>query len=459
MVRLDIKNAFNSLLELCETMDNNAIGCSTFGKTISTANQLQIDFVTFCCLIINADNSINPTELSFLSDYFDFYTCSKDLINLKNIKLPHVTEMPLSFKVFVEADKKLKAVGSNAACSQLYFSLLYAFGMELMATDGETSEQEVSVFSAYLQQLKNYATTNSVSISDETVSVNNLLDDNKIVRMEEDSETLDSLLYQLNCLIGLDSVKNDIHSLINLVKVRRLKKERGFKLPTLSLHMVFTGNPGTGKTTVARLLAAIYCKMGLLSKGHLIETDRSGLIGGYVGQTAIKVKEVVDSALGGILFIDEAYSLVGKGPNDYGLEAIETLLKAMEDHRKDFLVIVAGYPELMKGFISSNPGLRSRFNKYIHFQDYSSKELFEILIKLCSDNEVFLSEEAKQIASQVIDDYWQNKPVDFANGRDVRNYFEKMIVNQANRIASLTSITDEVLRTLTIEDVINASIP
>ncbi|MEI3407011.1 MAG: AAA family ATPase [Christensenellales bacterium] len=184
---------------------------------------------------------------------------------------------------------------------------------------------------------------------------------------------------QLDSLIGLESVK-EVRSLINLIKVRAMRKEHDLKVMDMSFHMVFTGNPGTGKTTVARLVAKIYKKLGFLSKGQLIETDRSGLVAGFVGQTAGKVTDVVNSALGGILFIDEAYALARKGmDNDFGDEAIDTLVKLMEDHRDDLVVIVAGYTDEMHDFLTSNPGLISRFNKYIDFPDYTDDELMAIL--------------------------------------------------------------------------------
>ena len=185
----------------------------------------------------------------------------------------------------------------------------------------------------------------------------------------QEKPDLDALMEQLNALVGLDAVKKDVKNLVNMMKVRKLREQNGLPVPPMSLHMVFTGNPGTGKTTVARLISGLYAAIGVLSRGQLVEVDRSGLVAGYVGQTALKTQQVIDSALGGVLFIDEAYSLSSGGENDFGREAIETLLKAMEDHRDDLIVVVAGYDGPMESFLSSNPGLESRFNKYFRFPD------------------------------------------------------------------------------------------
>lgn len=273
---------------------------------------------------------------------------------------------------------------------------------------------------------------------------------------EEKKPDFDELMAQLDSLVGLDDVKKDIKNLMNLVKVRRLRKENGLPIPPMSLHMVFMGNPGTGKTTVARIISGLYAAIGVLEKGQLIEVDRSGLVAGYVGQTALKTQEVIKSALGGVLFIDEAYSLASGGENDFGREAIETILKAMEDHRDELIVVVAGYDGPMEKFINSNPGLQSRFNKYFYFPDYNGEQLLYIFKGQCKKNGYALTEEAEAEAKAMFEELYENRGENFGNGRDVRNVFEETVVRQSNRVAALDAPTKDDLMQFLPEDLRDA---
>ncbi len=268
---------------------------------------------------------------------------------------------------------------------------------------------------------------------------------------ELEKPDLDELMAELDSLIGLETVKKEVKSLINLIRVRKLRDEAGLPSPDMSLHLVFTGNPGTGKTTVARLLGGIYHAIGVLKKGQLVEVDRSGLVAGFVGQTAIKTTEVINSAIGGILFIDEAYALTG-GENDFGGEAIDTILKAMEDKRDNLIVIVAGYPEPMEEFLGSNPGLESRFNKYIDFADYNGEELSSIFDIRLKKGGYTLSEDASEYVKNLFNSMYADRDENFGNGRDVRNFFEDCIMRQANRLSTLESPTKDDLMCLNLED-------
>lgn len=303
------------------------------------------------------------------------------------------------------------------------------------------------------------------SVLDLVEKVNKIVDAIKVVDQNADNrvenakvsnpneKSLEELLEELDGLVGLDKVKADVRSLMNFIKVANMRKRKGLKVPTISYHLVFTGNPGTGKTTIARLVAQIYYKMGLLTKGQLVETDRSALVAGYLGQTAIKTQKVIQEALGGVLFIDEAYALAGEGEDSYGKEAIETLLKGMEDHRDDLVVIVAGYDELMHRFIDSNPGLRSRFNKFFHFPDYNGDELVKIFDGFCESNGYAISSEVTTMLLERFTKVYETREEHFGNARAVRNVFETAICCQANRIADNTDVSEEELVILTKEDV------
>lgn len=259
---------------------------------------------------------------------------------------------------------------------------------------------------------------------------------------------------KLENLIGLTTVKTEVEKLFNVVKVRQIRQQRGMEASPSTLHMVFTGNPGTGKTTVARIIAEVFNEIGLLGKGHLVEVDRQALVGEYIGHTAPKMTKAIENALGGVLFIDEAYSLVQGGEKDFGKEAIDTLVKLMEDNRKDLVVIVAGYPEEMEKFLNANPGLKSRFYKTIQFEDYSPDELGEIFAGICNLKGYGYSADVFEKIKQLIENERIKNEKQFGNGRGVRNIFEKIEMNQANRLGKMDDEpTDEELASILPEDV------
>ena len=267
----------------------------------------------------------------------------------------------------------------------------------------------------------------------------------------EAARPLEELLAELDGLVGLAAVKAEVKLVTNLLRVEKLRTERGLPVVEHSRHLVFTGNPGTGKTTVARLLAQIYRTLGVVERGQLVETDRSGLVAGYIGQTAIKVKEVFATALGGILLIDEAHALARGEHRDFGHEAIDMIVKLMEDHRDDVVLIVAGYPDEMATFLDANPGLRSRFPKTIFFDDYSNEELLQIFDGMARKSHYRPTEEAR---AKVLA-YLTGQPRDrgFGNARLVRNLFEAAVSAQASRVVELGDVSDEVLVTLEAADI------
>jgi type VII secretion ATPase EccA len=342
-----------------------------------------------------------------------------------------------------------------------YFSLLYRFFSVIAKADDTITTEEAKWLEQLmsLSQSSKHYENDSYMYDDGTIVWKDSQDSQEIKNEKIDinqpnKKEIDQVgpIEELQSLIGLAEVKDEVSALANFVKIQQEREKKGLKAVGLSYHCVFTGNPGTGKTTVARILAAIYRDLGILKKGHLVETDRSGLVAEYVGQTAVKTNKIIDSALDGVLFIDEAYSLVQGGGNDYGQEAISTLLKRMEDDRDRLIVVLAGYSEDMKRFIDSNPGLQSRFNRYIHFADYSADELKQIFMLNVDKNQYLLDEEGQTLLDQMLAFATEHKDKNFGNGRYVRNLFEKTIQNQAMRLSYQPNITAEELSKLKAED-------
>ncbi|MBV9108777.1 MAG: AAA family ATPase [Gemmatimonadetes bacterium] len=358
-----------------------------------------------------------------------------------------VARVPDYFRAIVQMDR-----ATNSRTSSDVLWCLRELGLGVIAADQASDPREVELLTKHLDALRAVAEQQGVKVQwaepaggvagDAARAAAGTRGENA----PPDAATLDELLNKLRALVGLARVKQEVETLTNIIRVRQMRRDQGLPLSPLSLHMVFAGNPGTGKTTVARILAEIFHALNVLARGQLVEVDRAALVAGYVGQTATKVTEVVERSLGGVLFIDEAYALTtGRGQTDFGYEAVDTLVKLMEDHRDELVVIVAGYPAPMRKFVASNPGLESRFNRYVDFPDYDPAELRQIFDKLCKEGEYTLTDDASKLADRLFKQMHDTRDRNFANGRAVRNLFERALAQQANRLAKVEAPTKDAL--------------
>lgn len=442
-MNVDVKSALDKLLLVCDHIQTTAPNGSAAKKI---RNLVIADIFGF----IDAISVANATDRkeSFAKLYLDGNVC---------------TEPSGALPIFCQVDNGT-SVMQGTKTSALFTSFLFELGRYYSLSKHHKCDIDVTKFAMYIKQMNDYVSSDSIASQQKVAQIAIEEESKEAVAkggveitssdeaaVVEPEESLEDLLAQLNGLIGLSGVKQEVNSLINLLKMKQLRDAHGLKSPNVSKHLAFLGNPGTGKTTVARLLSKIYKQLGVLETGQLVEVDRGGLVAGYVGQTAIKTQERIDEAMGGVLFIDEAYTLA-KGGTDFGQEAIDTLLKAMEDKRDSFVVIVAGYSGPMETFLESNPGLKSRFNKNIVFEDYTKDELFAIFKAFCAPYGMDLNTDAESCLMAYLDCLMEHKPENFANGREMRNLFETMVANQANRLANQSSVSDKDLCIFMKED-------
>lgn len=475
---LKLKQELNDCYMYGEIIVQQGFGPKT---DITMREMIRFDLLQYLTFLLDTSSGSMASETSFIYEYLGEYLSLEKLLRFKYDRTGNdsfIRTVPRSITYFAEADLsgKTACTTNGFSKSRNLYNLYLSLGQAFVAANSVQTTNETDNLTLYTTMIENYLREHKLFDSSPAPSkltptgvnkakiinaasskLNASLDAMKgninKAAIGEEAATLETLMNELNALTGLTDVKNDIKNLVNLLKVKKLREERGMKQPTLSLHMVFSGNPGTGKTTVARLLAKIYGCLGVLETGQLVEVDRSNLVEGYVGQTAIKTRTVVESALGGVLFIDEAYTLTAnKDGKDFGQEAVDTLLKLMEDNRDNLVVIVAGYTELMQEFVNSNPGLKSRFNKYIAFQNYTGDELYEIFMSMCKKQEYEPDADGAEYVRNYLLMRAAAQDENFANAREVRNYIERAIARQATRIVEIKDITDKQIRTLTKAD-------
>jgi AAA+ superfamily predicted ATPase len=459
-----MEKTLQEMMALCDSICMT-ISRLNIGGVLALSMPLKVllhrEMLEFALYLADSDGVITQEEQDLIKDTLQLKMRADEVNAIRRTLAmqgsSYGSTRPKAMKYFILADagKKIGNDPNKYQNAQILADTYKLFAENILAVKESAGEKETNRMTQYITMLETFLKEYGVFYTSnfKLVKPKPILVEKKVVD-PSNQENVDKLMEDLNALIGLERVKKDIAGIVDLIRVQKMREAKGMKTADISKHMVFYGNPGTGKTTVARLLGKIFQGLGVLKGGQLVEVDRGGLVCGYVGQTAIKTQEVIDKAMDGVLFIDEAYTLnVGKGENDFGQEAVDTLLKAMEDNRDRMIVIVAGYEEPMDEFLDSNPGLKSRFNKYIRFDDYSPEQLIKILEGMCSGKDYKLSPEARTAAIEYFDNCLKTQEENFANAREVRNFLEKAITNHATRVVGIKNPTEEDLCTILAEDV------
>jgi len=448
---LELKTELTKIQALCEILNRDKVVVEKLNSLVNSNNsngllyKTEHFFLSDCISIYNQHLDLEDEKSRFVLAYYydvlknNHYADEKAIVTLNKLAAHK------DFASNLEKIKKQYQLNSSENNPKSY--LLSALSQTKNAKLQEVV-QHLETFGMRAFNLKiDKSETNQIIEKAKEI-------ENTHINAIPENDTLEKVLTELNELVGLENVKKDVSELINLLEIQKKREVVGLKNIEITLHTVFLGPPGTGKTSVARLLGRIFKHLGFLSKGQLFETDREGMVAGYVGQTATKVDKVVAESIGGVLFIDEAYSLTQNTlGNDYGSEAVNILIKRMEDNREDLSIIVAGYSEPMKNFIESNPGLRSRFNRYFTFDHFKPSELFQIFQSMCQKADFIISEDAQEKLQDTFNLLYEKKDESFGNARVVRNLFEKCIQNQANRIVNLKELTPEILKNLEENDI------
>lgn len=452
----ELREETSKILTICSSLNKNEVFIQRINEVVlpNNSNGLLLKaehfFLSDCIAMYNLCLNKEDDKARFVLAYYYDVLRNASFANEKEVKTLNVLVATENFKKHIIKIRNENSLLWSKANDQKYF-----IPNVLLEINDSKLDLILDKFQNFLQfsyelQFKDSLDFNSfIGLKNNAKAIQNL----NVTSISE-NDSLEIVLQELDQLVGLDNVKKDVYELINLLEIQKKRSSQGLKNIEVTLHTVFLGPPGTGKTSVARLLSRIFKHLGFLSKGQMYETDREGMVAGYVGQTAVKVDKVVEESLGGVLFIDEAYALTQNAiGNDYGSEAVNTLLKRMEDHRGDLAVVVAGYTEPMKEFVESNPGLRSRFNRFFHFDHFSPEQLFLIFENFCKSSDFVIDSDAKEKLTDTFELLYSKKDENFGNARVARNLFEKCVQNQANRIINLPILNQEILKTFTELDI------